>query len=145
MSTLDEMGQEETPKTKARATRKSPGKHEQTAKATPNEIGRSKPRKMSAGDMRQYGLCSTCNSIETCINRKNWKGPVMFCEEFDDCGPVVTTGGATESAKKGTAIALPEKTNAPSVRRGLCVNCLHCETCGFPIVEGGVWHCEKYE
>ena len=69
----------------------------------------------------------------------------MFCEEFDDDAPVVTTGKNMESAKKDTAIALPEKKKAASERRGLCVSCLHRETCTFPIVEGGVWHCEKYE
>ncbi len=112
---------------------------------TPNKIGQEKTSKMSAGDMRQYGLCSTCNSIDTCTSWKNWKGPVMFCEEFDDRVPVATTGKTTESAKKDTAIASPRKTKAASKRRGLCVNCLHCETCTFPIVEGGVWHCEEYE
>ncbi len=145
MTTPDEIGQEKTPKTRARGTRNRPRKQPQTAVTTPNTIEKSKPSKMTMGDMRQYGLCSTCNSIETCINRKNWKGPVMFCEEFDDCGPVVTTGKTAQSAKKDTEIALPEKTKAAAKRRGLCVNCLHCETCTFPIVEGGVWHCEEYE
>ena len=145
MSTPEEIGQEKAPKTRARDTRNRPRKHEKTAVTTPKKIERKKPSKMSEGDMRQYGLCSTCNSIETCINRKNWKGPVMFCEEFDDCVPVDTPEKTTESAKKGTVIALPEKTKAASVRRGLCVNCRHRETCGFPIVEGGVWHCEEYE
>ena len=109
------------------------------------EMGRGKTSIMSAEDMRRYGLCSTCNSINTCINRKNWKGPVMFCEEFDDYDSVVTTGKIKKSARADTATAKPKKSKAAAKRRGLCVNCVHCETCTFPIVEGGVWHCEEYE
>ncbi len=112
---------------------------------TPKRIGYDATQEMSVGDMRQYGLCSTCNTIDTCTVRKNWKGPVMFCEEFDDNVPVATTGKKLESAKSHKATASPGKTNAASKRRGLCVNCLHCDTCTFPIVEGGVWHCEEYE
>jgi len=69
----------------------------------------------------------------------------MFCEEFDDRAPDDTNGKKLESEKKDAAIALPGKTKDAAKRRGLCVSCLHRETCTFPIVEGGVWHCEKYE
>ena len=145
MTTLDEIGQEETPKERAKDMRKHPGKQEETAMTTPKEISHDQSSQMSAGDMRQYGLCSTCNTIDTCTVRKNWKGPVMFCDEFDDHVPVATTGKNVEKAKNDTAIALPAKAKTASRRRGLCVNCLHCDTCTFPIVEGGVWHCEEYE
>ena len=69
----------------------------------------------------------------------------MFCEEFDDRGPVVTTGKTKKSAKTDAATATPIKSKNVNKRRGLCVNCRHCDTCTFPIVEGGVWHCEEYE
>jgi hypothetical protein len=28
---------------------------------------------------------------------------------------------------------------------GLCMNCLHRDTCTFPRPEGGVWRCNEYE
>ena len=92
--------------------------------------------------MKQLGICSTCNHMEECTAGKNWKGPVTFCEEFDDYLPpkeapvaaVVKVVGEERNAKNDT-----------SKYKGLCVNCELRETCAFPKPDGGVWHCEEYE
>ncbi len=33
-------------------------------------------------------ICSTCNYGELCVSKKTRRGPVRFCEEFDDHVPV---------------------------------------------------------
>ena len=100
------------------------------------------PASRPARDPRELGLCSTCNSIDTCTGRATWVGPVHHCEEFDD---------AETQQKKPNLKAVPpqaaevDESAAAGARQGLCVNCEHRDSCSFPVVEGGVWHCEEYE
>jgi len=93
---------------------------------------------LTAADTRAMGICSTCNSMELCTSRRTWIGPVHHCEEFDDC---------VDSPSRPARLAIVT-TNEPETDGGLfgiCVNCAHRETCTFPKVEGGIWHCEEYE
>jgi len=79
-------------------------------------------------------ICSTCNHLQICMNRKDRLRPIWFCEEFDDYVPV-------ESAFK-----IPEykpRTNTTEFK-GLCMNCENRNSCGFLRPNGGVWHCDEY-
>jgi hypothetical protein len=93
---------------------------------------------IAASVARDLGLCSTCNDITTCTSRKNWQGPVFFCEEFD-CHACSTNPTA---APKVVSTAPPRVVGRWG---GLCVNCDHREECALPRHEGGVWHCEEYD
>lgn len=92
------------------------------------------------GDARALGLCSTCNSVDICTSRRNWSGPVHYCEEFDD--HVETQARSERPVAMARDAPEPEITSGLS---GLCVNCNHRVTCAFPKAEGGVWHCNEYE
>jgi len=100
------------------------------------------PGSQASRDPSELGLCCTCIHIDLCTGRATWVGPVHHCEEFDDTG---------QESKKPKLQAVPQPTEEAaaspqaSKRRGLCVNCAHRDSCTFPIVEGGVWHCEEYE
>ena len=97
----------------------------------------------SIGDVHELGLCYTCNTVKTCTGRKTWIGPVFHCEEFSD-----VNGGLTQPVAKLAPAAVRDPApaaEAANPRMGLCVNCAHRDGCGFPIVEGGTWHCEEYE
>ena len=111
--------------------------------AKPNEMNDCETK--TVNDSTQLGICSTCNDIEICVNKRTWKGPVLFCEEFNDYVSSKIVKENSEEISNIKETSLSEKTSTGVERRGLCVNCLLRDTCGFPIVEGGVWHCEEYE
>jgi len=96
-------------------------------------------------DPSQLGLCSTCVHMDICVSKKTWKGPILFCEEFDDHVPSKPVREISNPAENVKDISLPAETNAAAERKGLCVNCLLRNTCAFPLVEGGIWHCEEYK
>ena len=109
-------------------------------------MSQAKERYYQTADLRGLGICATCNYVESCTQRKTWKGPVMFCEEFDDRVALVQkkpadTAKDTDNTNPGTQ----EVTGCASKHRGLCLNCLHRDACTLPRAEGGVWHCEEYE
>ena len=117
--------------------------------ATPKHLpamdpsGGPEPREAMARTASALGICCTCNYVGTCTGRATWVGPVFHCEEYDDHveiprhePPQIDRSEASRSAlSAGPAAARP----------GLCMNCRHNETCGFPRQEGGVWHCGEYE
>lgn len=119
----------------------SPAYERNNAEASMTVVTKKEYR-LAATDARAMGICSTCNHVDICTGRATWVGPVHHCEEFDNSGP---------QSKQPTLKAAAEPANevAPSAmagaRSGLCVNCAHRDSCTFPIVEGGVWHCEEYE
>jgi len=104
-----------------------------------NQEGGGGPIMMSTSQM---GLCSTCNSIDTCTGRKTWSGPVHFCEEFDDHQPCAPKAKPAVEEDSKEAAAPPIRNGVP--RKGLCLNCDLRDTCNYPAPEGGVWHCEEY-
>ena len=93
------------------------------------------------GSLKQVGICSTCNHLEECTSKKNWRGPVFFCEEFDDYLPPKEILLSKKVEVDSDAFRIENEANEYS---GLCVNCEHRKTCTFPKSEGGVWHCEEY-
>ena len=88
-------------------------------------------------DDADLGICSTCITVELCVGRKTWRGPVYFCEQFDDTVEAVPP--------KLRAVPTPEPRAEPQVTaRGLCVNCDRRTDCQYPGMEEGIWHCEDY-
>jgi hypothetical protein len=82
-------------------------------------------------------LCSTCNHKDNCT-LSSTSSIVYHCEEFDD------------STQKQDTITIPEHSVKEDKihneqHMGLCVNCIHRDTCSLSKMEGGVWHCEEYE
>ena len=91
------------------------------------------------------GLCMTCNNAPSCFHR-NRRGPVQFCETFDDYVPPVVRSGdlvTTATAEPATVVGAP-KEDVPG-DTGLCMNCRHRRTCKHPRRDVSVWHCEDYE
>lgn len=93
---------------------------------------------LTAADTRALGICSTCNFVETCASRRTWIGPVHHCEEFDD-----SEGKPSRPPSLSVVKADEPEANVGAI--GICVNCVHRETCTLPKAEGGIWHCEEYE
>ncbi len=68
-----------------------------------------------------------------------------ICENFDNITAlqvpekveIDTKEQSSQSAEPGTKV-IPGRMN------GLCMNCDDRVSCQFPIVDGGVWHCEEY-
>jgi len=117
--------------------------------ATPKHLPRIDPpsgpetQQAMARTASALGICCTCNSVDTCTSRATWAGPVFHCEEYDDRVEIPRREPPRRDRSE-------ESHSAPSAgpaagRSGLCMNCRHNETCGFPRQEGGVWHCEEYE
>lgn len=87
------------------------------------------------------GLCITCNNSDTCVYRKQRGTDAIYCELFDGYAApqhgrgIEVTGAVTDgSLDVGTTDA-----------KGLCMNCVHRDSCQLARPEGGVWHCEEYE
>ncbi len=87
------------------------------------------------------GLCINCSEAPNCRYRLSASEPILFCEEYH-----CSSGDQNESALNRPAVhAAGDESEAPSLVRGLCVNCENKETCMLPKAEGGVWYCEEYE
>ena len=84
------------------------------------------------------GLCVTCDHAAYCTYRSLRGTDAICCDLFDD---------RTDSRQQITAF--PNMTESfkeqTSEAKGLCVNCLHNDTCQLSNREGGIWHCEEYE
>ena len=106
-------------------------------------VTKEEESRMVASDAQALGLCSTCNFMDTCTGRETWVGPVLHCEEFDD--HVEEPQQSQLRAVAAAPAEVEQSTRGATVRQGLCVNCEHRDDCGFPMPEGGVWHCEEYE
>jgi len=97
----------------------------------------------------QYtSICQTCIHASECVHYQNSQiacKPIWFCENFDvktalkvaENEEIYLEEGSSQSSKPGTK-AIPGR------MKGLCINCDNRASCLFPIVEGGVWHCEEY-
>ena len=90
------------------------------------------------------GLCMTCNHFQSCMHATRSKGPIWFCEEFDDSGPMRTGPVVATAPTSPPNVANVQSIDLPSTRLGLCSNCEEHPTCTFSKPEGGIWHCEEY-
>jgi hypothetical protein len=94
-------------------------------------------RENAMTDMPKYsGLCETCDHDATCMLRRSTQLEIIQCEEFST-KPVVGNTVPPASHKESTD---PKE----AARMGLCANCLHVLTCGFPNARQGVLQCEEY-
>jgi len=93
-------------------------------------------------NINRISLCSNCKNAPTCTFPKDPNRPSFYCEEFEieDVHPSVKT------IRKDVSLATPSVDAEDSGKFiGLCSNCDNRRTCGFPRLEGGVWHCEEYQ
>jgi len=91
------------------------------------------------------GLCATCSVVDTCVSAKNSGYPVVECEEYEEDGRTFSeTVEVRTSRTSDKAQPLAKTPDAEAVVEGLCETCAHRDTCTFPRLEGGVWHCEEY-
>jgi hypothetical protein len=93
-------------------------------------------------------ICQTCIHVSECAHYQQCQRlgqSIQHCENFDD-KPVLSMVGETAIPREGRAPESPE----PGVvfvsgrMKGLCINCDRRTSCGYPIRDGGVWHCEDY-
>lgn len=87
---------------------------------------------------RFVGLCVTCNNVADCSYRSLRKTDAIYCDMFDN-----TFGSNGKS--NSYSIRTIDYTEEIIESRGLCVNCVHRDTCQISNQHGGVWHCEEYE
>jgi len=81
------------------------------------------------------GLCETCDYDATCTLRRSTQLKIIQCEEFS-----VQSSSAKPIARQQALDSDLNEAQAP----GLCSNCLHVLTCGFPNARRGVVTCEEY-
>jgi hypothetical protein len=86
---------------------------------------------------KYYGLCETCEHDATCMLRRSSLLKIIQCEEFSIQPSSDKTGDVTEQESK-------VQDSVEASRIGLCSNCLHEATCGFPSARQGVLLCEEY-
>jgi hypothetical protein len=97
---------------------------------------------------RRTDICQTCIHVSECVHyqqRRHQGESILHCENFDD-RPVfhVMEGKTLETARPS---GKPSTAGTAYIRgrmKGLCVNCERRGSCGFPIRDAGVWHCEEY-
>ena len=91
-------------------------------------------------------LCSTCNSVPTCVLFKHGKQPVIYCELFDDYvpPPAIIEINTDVSMTSDTPEGLEPRNTGLINTEGLCLDCENRETCMYRKREGGTWQCEEY-
>jgi hypothetical protein len=93
-------------------------------------------------DIRHIRLCSNCKNAPTCTFPKDPNRPSFYCEEFE-----IEELPPQKIAEKGRTPPTDfhfSKEKDTTGFRGLCGDCENHRTCGFPKLDGGVWHCEEY-
>ena len=94
------------------------------------------------------GICQTCIYASECVHYQNCQRmskPIWFCENFDDRTALqMAENEGTYSEERSFQSSNPGIEAIPGRMKGLCINCDNRASCLFPIVEGGVWHCEEY-
>ncbi len=89
------------------------------------------------------GLCATCVNAADCVYRRRRGFDALYCELFDALAP------KTQSPGQAATVVMAARGETPAAEdhelKGLCVNCVHRDTCQLPKPRGGVWHCEMYE
>ncbi len=97
---------------------------------------------MPQNDMQDRSLCSNCRNATDCTFQKDREKPTLYCEEFEiEISPFVKMPGKERPLP--TAQFDVEKEDSGKFT-GLCTNCDSRQTCAFPRLEGGIWHCEEY-
>jgi hypothetical protein len=91
-------------------------------------------------DIRRISLCSNCKNAPSCTFPKDTDRPSLYCEEFE----------IEELPQKKITWTPPVKSHFTREKdtdgfKGLCGDCENRRTCGFPKLDGGVWHCEEYQ
>ena len=93
-------------------------------------------------------ICQTCIYESECVHYQNSQiacKPIWFCANFDNTTAL--------QVAENEEIYLEERSSQSSKpcievisgrMKGLCINCDNRASCLFPIVEGGIWHCEEY-
>ena len=93
-------------------------------------------------------ICPTCIYASECVHYQNSQSackPIWFCENFDNTTALqVAENEEIYSEERSSQSSKPGIEAIPGRMKGLCTNCDNRASCLFPIVEGGVWHCEEY-
>lgn len=86
------------------------------------------------------GICATCGRHLDCMYLKHARGPVWFCDEFDEYGDNDLEEEVAPAARKIAAGLEPDQRNA---KEGLCANCENGRRCVLRRPEGTMY-CEEY-
>lgn len=86
------------------------------------------------------GICATCGKHLECMYLKHARGPVWFCEEFDESGENELEDESVPAARKMEAQLDSDQRNA---KEGLCANCENGRRCVLRRPEGTLY-CEEY-
>lgn len=90
------------------------------------------------------GLCITCNNIATCVQYKQRKQPVYYCELFDD---YVSPPAIIEINTDKTRVIEPieDRNRDLLFIEGLCWDCGRRESCAHRQKRKySIWQCEEY-
>lgn len=93
-------------------------------------------------NVKYRGLCSSCENAPDCTYPREPNRPVLQCEEFDGGEPSPTKTVVKDRVPSTRSYTTESKDSTKFM--GLCSNCEDRETCTYPKLEGGVWHCEEY-
>ena len=93
-------------------------------------------------------ICQTCIYESECVHYQHCQAMndlVLFCENFDNGNSLqVVENEKIYSEERSSQSSNPGIEAIPGRMKGLCSNCDNRASCLFPIVAGGVWHCEEY-
>ena len=113
-------------------------------KAVAKPIKKGKEERIVSRKKEYFGLCSLCENASTCTYTRDFRRPVLQCEDIEGYEPcpvrtIVKKILPTTDPKFGS---VEEKDLGKY--KGLCSICEDFKTCTFVKPEGGVWHCEEY-
>jgi len=93
-------------------------------------------------------ICQTCSYAPECVHYQNSQAackPIWFCENFNNTDSLQAAGNEESYFEaRSSRSSNPGIEEIPGRMKGLCINCDNRVACLFPVVEGGIWHCEVY-
>jgi len=93
-------------------------------------------------------ICQSCiyeSECGHCQLSQNKGKPIWFCEDFDSGRFLQSVANQKiHSHERSTPSSNPGTELISGRMTGLCISCADRVSCMFPIMEGGVWHCEEY-
>jgi len=93
-------------------------------------------------------ICQTCIYESECVHYQNRliaSKSIWFCANFDNTTSLQVAESDEIYPDERSSLSSKPAIEAISGRmKGLCIDCDNRASCLFPIVEGGVWHCEEY-
>jgi hypothetical protein len=119
---------------------------EESASGANAAYGGSREKVTASEITKPAGLCGNCGYASKCSFQRDFRRPVLHCEEYEVLG-APPTQPRMDGITPQLGLTPEDDPGGGNLGdcRGLCQDCAVRSTCTYPRAPGGVWHCAEYE